>query len=88
VSKNPITRYVSAISRMFTMLSVKKSEVALLIGQVFLLALFEGIGIGLLYPVLSYIENPGDLSGPTPRYGRRFWPSWPRSASPSRSRVC
>ncbi len=63
MSKNPITRYVSAISRMFTMLSVKKSEVALLIGQVFLLALFEGIGIGLLYPVLSYIENPGDLSG-------------------------
>ena len=41
MSKNPITRYVSAISRMFTMLSVKKSEVALLIGQVFLLALFE-----------------------------------------------
>lgn len=48
---------------MLTMLSVKKSEMALLIAQVFLLALFEGIGIGLLYPVLSYIENPGDLSG-------------------------
>jgi len=48
---------------MLRMLSIKKSELALLVGQVLLLALFEGVGIGLLYPVLSFIEKPGEVSG-------------------------
>jgi ABC-type multidrug transport system fused ATPase/permease subunit len=63
VSKNPVKRYVSAIGRMLKMLSIKRSELAVLIGQVLLLAGFEGVGIGLLYPVLSYIEKPGEVSG-------------------------
>jgi hypothetical protein len=58
-----VKRYFSAIRRMLEMLSIKGSEMAVLIGQVLLLAAFEGVGIGLLYPVLSYIEDPGKLTG-------------------------
>lgn len=49
---------VNAVRRMFRMLSVKWSETATLVTFAVLYALFEGIGIGLLMPVLQYIQTP------------------------------
>lgn len=48
---------INAIRRMFTMVEVRRSEVAGLVGFAVLFALFEGIGLALLLPVLQYADG-------------------------------
>lgn len=48
---------VNAIRRMFSMLSLTPFEIVALVGLALLYAMLEGIGIGLLMPVLQFIEK-------------------------------
>jgi hypothetical protein len=48
---------INAIRRMFAMVEVKRTEVAGLVGLAVLFALFEGIGLALLLPILQYADN-------------------------------
>ena len=48
---------INAIRRMFAMVEVRRSEVAGLVGFAVLFALFEGIGLALLLPVLQYADG-------------------------------
>jgi subfamily B ATP-binding cassette protein MsbA len=54
-----VTEYlkINAVRRMFGMLGMRKLEVALIIGLGVLYAGFEGIGLGLLIPVLQYVQG-------------------------------
>lgn len=52
-------KYIHITSRLFKMLGVRVREGALLISLLLLYAVFEGFGIGLLLPVLQYIESGG-----------------------------
>jgi subfamily B ATP-binding cassette protein MsbA len=53
---------LNAIRRMLTMLRVGGKEMAALAGLAVLYAFFEGVGIGLLLPVLQYIQDGGRIS--------------------------
>ena len=48
---------IGAVRRMFAMLVLTRREVTVIFLLALLYALFEGIGIGLLLPVLQYIEG-------------------------------
>ena len=50
---------INAIRRMLTIVDVKRSEIAGLIAFAVLFAVFEGIGISLLLPILQYAESGG-----------------------------
>ncbi len=50
---------INAIRRMLTIVDVKRSEIAGLIAFAVLFAVFEGIGISLLLPILQYAETGG-----------------------------
>jgi len=47
----------SGVRRLLSMLSLRRREVALLVSLAVLYALLEGIGVGMLAPVLQYIEQ-------------------------------
>lgn len=53
---------INAIRRMLGMLRVGGKEVSSLAGLAVLYAVFEGMGIGLLLPVLQYIQDGGRMS--------------------------
>jgi ABC-type multidrug transport system fused ATPase/permease subunit len=48
---------INAIRRMLAIVDVKRSEIAGLVGFAVLFALFEGIGLSLLLPILQYAES-------------------------------
>ena len=48
---------INAIKRMLTIVDVRVSEIAGLIGFAVLFAVFEGIGLSLLLPILQYAER-------------------------------
>ena len=48
---------INAIRRMFAMVEVKRTEVGGLVGFAVLFALFEGIGLALLLPILQYADG-------------------------------
>jgi subfamily B ATP-binding cassette protein MsbA len=48
---------LNAIRRMFGMLRMRKTEIAILVGLAVAYATFEGFGIGLLLPVLQYAQD-------------------------------
>jgi len=47
---------VASVRRMLGLLGVSSGEIALLVGLGLIVAIFEGAGIGLLVPVLQYVE--------------------------------
>ena len=53
---------INAIRRMLDMLRVGVKEMLALAGLAGLYAFFEGVGIGLLLPVLQYIQDSGRIS--------------------------
>ena len=58
---NSIAEYlrINAIRRMLHIVDVKRSEVAGLVAFAVLFAIFEGIGISLLLPILQFAESGG-----------------------------
>jgi ABC-type multidrug transport system fused ATPase/permease subunit len=48
---------VASIRRMLRLLGVSSGEITLLVGLGLIVAIFEGAGIGLLVPVLQYVEQ-------------------------------
>ncbi len=50
---------INAIKRMLTIVDVKRSEIAGLVAFAAVFAIFEGIGISLLLPILQYAESGG-----------------------------
>ncbi len=50
---------INAIRRMLTIVDVKRSEIAGLVAFAAVFAIFEGIGISLLLPILQYAESGG-----------------------------
>ncbi|MCL2818571.1 MAG: ABC transporter ATP-binding protein/permease [Actinomycetia bacterium] len=48
---------LKAVRRLFEFVEVKKSEVAGLVGFAVLFALFEGVGLSLLLPILQFAES-------------------------------
>ncbi|GAB4276457.1 MAG: ABC transporter ATP-binding protein [Coriobacteriia bacterium] len=49
---------VRALKRVFAILEVGRRETVVLLALATLYAVFEGFGIGMLLPILQYIENP------------------------------
>lgn len=64
---NYISEYlrIAAIRRIFAIADVRQSEAAGLIGFALLSAVFEGVGLGLLIPVLQYAEATRSGAEPT-----------------------
>ena len=63
---NPTTKGVFRRgTHLFSMLSVPRKRIVLLVGLAVTLAVLEGIGVGLLNPVLQYVEygNTDNVSG-------------------------
>jgi ABC-type multidrug transport system fused ATPase/permease subunit len=56
VTNKPSTGALAEIRRILSMLSLRRREVLLLVVLAVLYALFEGVGVGLLAPVLQFIE--------------------------------
>jgi len=52
------TNRLRALKRVFSILEVGKRETAILLSLAVLYAVFEGFGIGLILPILQYVENP------------------------------
>lgn len=61
--------YTRPVSDMLSMMSLRRAEVTAIIAQSVVFAFFEGFGISMLWPVLTYIDNP-DVAGP------RAWGIW------------
>lgn len=57
VSFSPMGK-VRALKRVFAILEVGRRETVVLLALATLYAVFEGFGIGMLLPILQYIENP------------------------------
>ncbi|MBN2406015.1 MAG: ABC transporter ATP-binding protein [Coriobacteriia bacterium] len=56
-------RGISEVRRILAMLSLKRKEIGLLVLLAVLYALFEGVGVGMLAPVLQFIETGAETSG-------------------------
>lgn len=56
MTNKPSTGALAEIRRILSMLSLRRREVLLLVVLAVLYALFEGVGVGLLAPVLQFIE--------------------------------
>jgi ABC-type multidrug transport system fused ATPase/permease subunit len=48
---------INAIRRMFAMVRVRKSEIVGLVGLAAIFAIFEGVGLSMLLPILQYAES-------------------------------
>jgi ABC-type multidrug transport system fused ATPase/permease subunit len=59
VSRTSTNGILYEARRILSMLSLRRREVALLVLLAVLYALFEGVGVGMLAPVLQYIEAGG-----------------------------
>lgn len=65
MARTPRSNPIRAFRDMKRMASLTRFEMVALISQVILYAAFEGIGIGLLSPVLTYIQDPTVLDRPS-----------------------
>ncbi len=48
---------INAIRRMFSMVNIRKTEILGLVGLAALFAVFEGVGLSMLLPILQYAES-------------------------------
>ncbi len=66
MARTPRMNPLRALRDMSRKASLTKFEMGLLVGQVVLFAGFEGIGIGMLSPVLTFIQDPNVVSSSSP----------------------
>jgi len=65
----PKTSRLRSLSKLNRRFSLKWSEIALAVVLAAIYALFEGFGVAMLTPVLSYIEDPASVSSAGGQFG-------------------